>query len=72
MNKTEHLNWAKERALEYLDLNQLENAWLSFYSDLNKHEELRNHVGLQFGRQLKYAGFLNSVEEMKDFIKGFN
>jgi hypothetical protein len=42
MDRVEHLQWAKDRALAYLpaDVNQ---AMTSFVSDLGKHDELRGH-----------------------------
>ena len=38
--REEHLAWAKQRALEYLDAGDLENAVTSMGSDLDKHPEL--------------------------------
>lgn len=37
--RDEHLAWAKQRALEYLDAGDLVNAVTSMGSDLNKHPE---------------------------------
>jgi hypothetical protein len=37
--RDEHLSWCKERALEYLDAGDLENAVASMSSDLSKHPE---------------------------------
>jgi hypothetical protein len=42
MTRTEHLEWAKERALAYLgsdDAARFRDAYLSFASDLTKHPE---------------------------------
>lgn len=38
--REEHLAWAKQRALEYLDAGDLANAVASMGSDLDKHPEL--------------------------------
>lgn len=39
MNRTEHLQWAKNRALEYVELGDFPQAIASMHSDLNKHPE---------------------------------
>lgn len=41
MDREQHLRWAKERALEYLDEGELANAYTSMASDLTKHPELK-------------------------------
>lgn len=40
MTRDEHLAWAKQRALEYVDAGELVNAVASMGSDLDKHPEL--------------------------------
>lgn len=40
MTRAEHLAWAKERALEYVEAGQLGQAVNSMISDLSKHHEL--------------------------------
>jgi hypothetical protein len=37
--RTEHLAWCKERALEYVELGELNHALVSFVSDLRKHDD---------------------------------
>jgi hypothetical protein len=39
MNRKEHLQWAKTRALEYVEMGQLSLAVSSMQSDLSKHPE---------------------------------
>lgn len=39
MNRVEHIAWARARALEYLHRGEHANAFLSFISDLGKHDE---------------------------------
>jgi hypothetical protein len=46
MNRDEHLAWAKDRALAYLPGDPLE-AMTSMMSELTKHPELKNHIGLR-------------------------
>src|SRR5438876_9077163 len=37
MTRDEHLEWAKQRAREYLDRNDWPQAWVSMVNDLNQH-----------------------------------
>ena len=39
--RADHLNWAKQRALKYVELGDLPNALASMMSDLEKHPETR-------------------------------
>jgi hypothetical protein len=71
MTRDEHLRWAKDRALEYVDAGELNNAFASMGSDLQKHPELRNHPGWQLAVSLKMAGHM-PAHEMRAWIEGFN
>ena len=72
MNRQEHLEWCKKRALEYVNDGDLVNAFGSMVSDLTKHPETLNHPALQMGIALRANGNLNTENEMRDFIDGFN
>jgi hypothetical protein len=48
MTRTEHVEWAKQRALEYLDRGELGNAVASMTSDLLKHPETAASVTMEF------------------------
>jgi hypothetical protein len=72
MNRQEHLEWCKRRALEYCDRGDLSQAFASMGSDLGKHEETKNHSGIQLGAMMLFGGFLDTPEKMRDFINGFN
>lgn len=72
MTREEHLQWAKDRALEYVEMNELGHAWASFTSDMRKHDELTTHPALILGSQLLASGHLSSQGEMEKFIKDFN
>ena len=37
MNRQEHLEWCKKRAMEYVYENELSQAYASMTSDLRKH-----------------------------------
>lgn len=72
MNRQEHLEWCKKRALEYADEGDTQNAWMSMASDLGKHEGTKDHIGIQFGTMLFLTGNLSTSTEMRKFIEGFN
>lgn len=72
MTRDEHLQWAKQRALEYVYAADLQGAVASMVSDLRKHPELYDHSGMQLGAMLLTAGFLDSADKMRKFIEEFN
>lgn len=71
-SRQEHLNWAKSRALQYVDRGDLQNAFASMASDLKKHPETESHPGMQLGMMMMMSGHLSNPEEMRKFINGFN
>ena len=72
MTRTEHLNWCKTRALEYVDSGDLINAWASMTSDLRKHSETENHAAIELGMMLIVTNKLSTKLELRKFIEGFN
>jgi len=72
MTREEHLQWCKERALEYVDAGDLQNAMTSMFSDLGKHKETENHVGIQLGYMMLISGMLSTPAQVREFIDGFN
>jgi uncharacterized protein YejL (UPF0352 family) len=46
MTRDQHLAWAKQRALEYLDRGDVTNAITSMVSDLEKHPALKSNLVL--------------------------
>lgn len=72
MTRAEHLEWSKQRALEYVERGNLFDAMASMGSDLNKHDGTRNHAGIQMGLQLLLNGHMNTPAQMREFINGFN
>lgn len=69
--RAEHLAWCKERALAFLP-NDPKEAFASMGSDLGKHDETRNHVGMELGMMQLMRGHLNGPRKMREFIEGFN
>lgn len=72
MTRTEHLEWCKKRALEYVDNGDIPQAYASMASDMNKHPETANHSAIQLGMQLMMTGNLSTDNQMRKFIEGFN
>ena len=70
MNRAEHLQWCKARALEYVDNNAIPAAFASFVSDMGKHPDTPIMMPLLFiGQQFSMTG---SPEDMRKWIEGFN
>ncbi len=72
MTRQEHLDWCKQRALEYIAQGDVKNAWASMCSDFGKHEETAGHMAIGLGMMMVMGGQLSTPAEMKKFIEGFN
>lgn len=72
MTRAEHLAWCKKRALEYCDAGDVNQAFASMASDLSKHPETEKHSGSELGAMMLFGGHLNTPEQMRRFIEGFN
>jgi hypothetical protein len=70
--RAEHLAWCKERALEYVDANQLQEAVTSMLSDLTKHPDTEKSGGGPFVLLGIAALMANDPHEVRRFITGFN
>ena len=71
MTRDEHLRWAKERALEYVTLNDLPNAVASMISDLGKHEAFRGPA-YSFVLPLGMAEIPRGKDAVRRWVEGFN
>ena len=72
MNRDEHVEWCKGRALAYLDDDDLGQALASMLSDLGKHPEtsaIAKSPLSMIGMQAVMAGDAGGVRR---FIEGFN
>ncbi len=67
----EHLEWCKQRALEYVDAGDLAGALGSFNSDMAKHPETANHIALGMGMMLVMGGHLSTKNQMSKYINDF-
>lgn len=72
MDRAEHLQWCKNRAMEYVDRGEINDALASMGSDLNKHPDTKDHAGIQLGMALLLGGQMNTVEDARKYINGFN
>lgn len=70
--RAEHLQWAKSRALEYLEAGNLTDAWASFVSDLGKHPETAAHRAIELGMLEMMIGGLNTADKLRHHIEGTN
>jgi hypothetical protein len=64
--------WSKERALEYVELNDLSGAYESMTIDLSDHPETAGHPSIMLGMMLMMTGHLNTRHKMRKFINDFN
>lgn len=73
-SRQEHLAWCKKRAFEYVDVGDTDQAFASFMSDVRKHPETESigHTIAILGMPLKMMGALDSPEEMRKHIDGYN
>ena len=72
MNRSEHLQWCKNRANEYVEQNDTKQAFASFQGDISKHPETENHLVLVMGTMLLLGGHLSTAKQMEDWITGTN
>ena len=72
MTRQEHLDWCKQRAIEYVVIGDMENAFASMMSDIRKHKETSNHPAIHLGMMMMMSGALRNAEDMRKFINGFN
>lgn len=70
MSRAEHLAWAKQRALEYVDAGDLKNAVASMGSDLGKHPDLASSA--TFVAATGIFEIQRGPEAVRHWIEGFN
>lgn len=71
--REEHLEWCKNRALQYVDAGQLTEAFASFASDVKEHEEtsgITTSLAL-LGMPLMMNGHLDTRDKMRSHIQGY-
>lgn len=70
MTRTEHVEWTKARAVEYVDAGDPAQALASLMSDLRKHPETANHSAIELGAMLMFGGHLSTLSEVREWIEG--
>lgn len=71
MDRAEHLQWCKDRAMEYVEAGDFQSAFGSMASDLGKHPETAGHPGIQLGMMELMLG-TPTRESMTRHIEGYN
>ncbi len=72
MNRQEHIQWCKGRALEYLEQGNIHGACTSMMSDLGKHPETERHPVRYLMVALMANGHLSTPKDVRKHIEGFN
>lgn len=70
--RAEHLQWCKDRALAYIEIGDVNQAFTSMVSDIGKHPETKDHMAIEVGMMLVMQGLLKDPRKMGEFIRGFN
>ena len=68
--RAEHLDWCKQRALDYLDRGDLLNAVTSMLSDLDKHPDTRSNNPTLYMLGMIYIRD-RDAQGVRRFIEGF-
>ena len=68
--RDEHLAWAKQRALNLLDAGDMEQAFTSMASDLDKHPDLVKIGDKMFPLGMRYV-MNRDVPRLRRWIEGF-
>ena len=71
MTRDEHLKWCKDRALEYVNEGDLQNAVASMISDLRKHDDFTGPVYAGLG-MVGMMEIPKGSQAVRCWIEGFN
>jgi hypothetical protein len=72
MTREEHLEWARDRALDALDGGDPQEAWRSMASDMTKHPKLAHEAKrAQDSKALLISGELDPPGKMREWIESF-
>lgn len=67
--RSEYVRWCKQRALEYLDAGQHEDAVTSMLSDLGKHPETK--IMLEWAAPMGLNAILQGPDAARRFVEEF-
>jgi hypothetical protein len=72
LTRAEHLQWAKDRALAYVDAVDLPSACASILSDLSKHPQIDPSAARMVWSIEAVTGGLDTADKVRRFINGIN
>lgn len=72
MTRSEHLAWAKQRALEYVDAGDLTSAVASMGSDLQKHDRFNAEMVEFMMADAMLFQIRRGPDAVRAWINGFN
>lgn len=72
MNRAEHLQWCKDRAIEYLEWEDYEGSISSMLSDLTKRVDTFNSTAIDESMRILLASPPLTEEKIRQWIEGFN
>lgn len=72
--RQKHLDWCKQRAFQYCDAGDPQQAFASFASDVRKHPSTEDIIETitMLGTPLLMGGHLDTAEKMREHIDGYN
>lgn len=70
--RAKHLEWCKQRALQYCERGDIQQAVASMGSDMGKHPETDGHPAIALMVQMLMSGLFSTPADCAKFIKGFN
>jgi len=72
MTRAEHLQWCKDRAIEYIQGGDISQGITSMMSDMRKHQETTSESCMTLCMMMLKSGQLTTQQEAEKFINGFN
>ncbi len=73
MNRQQHLQWCKDRALDYLNRGKIAEGMASFTSDMGKHEDTARTLNNGLSHAIIMQALMtNSQRECIAAVEGFN
>lgn len=69
MTRDEHVRWARDRAFQYLDAGDLDQALASMTSDLSNHPQTED-IARSFG-PLGFIAYSRGPVALRAYISGF-
>jgi len=71
MNRAEHLQWCKDRALEHINNGDINQGITSMMSNIRKHPETDSEAYASLCMMMLMGNQLSTKQAAVDFINGF-